>query len=464
MTNPSAWVEQALSLSTSDDCVVLLEDHTEANLRWAGNVLTTNGQMHRRSLTVIAFRHTGSGVASGAVSGPVAAEADLEPIVRAAERAATSAPDSEDAIELVSAAGPDGDFTEPAVGTTIEVFADFAPALGRACTAAAAADHHLYGFAEHIVTTTWLGSSRGVRKRHVQPTGRVELNLKSADMVRSAWVGEVTRDFVDIDAEAMYAAVVQRHGWSETLIDLPAGRYETLLPPSAVADLMIYTYWSSAARDAEEGRSVWSTRGSGSTTTRIGEQLATLPIRLGSDPAEPGLECAPFVLAESSGEGLQSVFDNGAPAPATDWILDGRLVDLVRPRAHAARTDREHRPTIDNLIMDAGGSTTLAEMIKNTERGLLLTCLWYIREVDPESLLLTGLTRDGVYLVEHGEVVGAVNNFRFNESPVDLLGRITEASAAEITLPREWNDWFTRTRMPAVRVPDFNMSTVSKAS
>ena len=103
-------------------------------------------------------------------------------------------------------------------------------------------------------------------------------------------------------------------------------------------------------------------------------------------------------------------------------------------------------------------------MVAATERGLLLTTLWYIREVDPQTLLLTGLTRDGVFLVEDGEVTGAVNNFRFNESPVDLLGRAVQASRTERTLPREWNDWFTRTAMPTLRVPDFNMSSVSPAS
>jgi predicted Zn-dependent protease len=114
--------------------------------------------------------------------------------------------------------------------------------------------------------------------------------------------------------------------------------------------------------------------------------------------------------------------------------------------------------------MDGGGTASLQQMISTTKRGLLLTCLWYIREVDPERLLLTGLTRDGVYLVEDGEVVGAVNNFRFNDSPVELLGRITEVGAAELTLCREWNDYFNRTIMPPIRVPDFNMSTVSQAS
>jgi predicted Zn-dependent protease len=103
-------------------------------------------------------------------------------------------------------------------------------------------------------------------------------------------------------------------------------------------------------------------------------------------------------------------------------------------------------------------------MIAHTERGLLLTTLWYIREVDPATLLLTGLTRDGVYLIENGEVTAAVNNFRFNESPIDLLRRVTEAGATETTLPREWKDWFTRTAMPPLRIPDFHMSSVSQAT
>ena len=140
------------------------------------------------------------------------------------------------------------------------------------------------------------------------------------------------------------------------------------------------------------------------------------------------------------------------------------LRELIRNRAHAGRTGTQPTPPADNLIMDGGGTANLQEMIARTKRGLLLTCLWYISEVDPGRLLLTGLTRDGVYLIEDGEVVGAVNNFRFNDSPIELLGRITEIGAAELTLCREWNDYFNRTIMPPIRVPDFNMSTVSQAS
>ena len=123
-------------------------------------------------------------------------------------------------------------------------------------------------------------------------------------------------------------------------------------------------------------------------------------------------------------------------------------------------------PAIDNLVLEVDGAAgDLDDVVAGTERGLLLTCLWYIREVDPQTLLLTGLTRDGVYLVENGEITGAVNNFRFNESPVDLLRPVHRTRRPPSRrFSREWgDDYFSRTAMPALRVPDFNMSSVSQA-
>jgi predicted Zn-dependent protease len=228
-----------------------------------------------------------------------------------------------------------------------------------------------------------------------------------------------------------------------------------------VADLLIYQYWSAAARDAADGRTVFSLPGG---RTRIGEQLTESPLSLISDPQYPGIECAPFVIAHASGS-TESVFDNGLPLQRTNWIDNGQLAALGQTRFSAALTKGDVTPMIDNLALEFQGATaSLDSLIASTERGLLLTTLWYIREVDPQTLLLTGLTRDGVYLVEGGEVVGAVNNFRFNESPVDLLSRVTESSTTDTALPREWNDFFTRVSMPTLRVRDFNMSTVSQAS
>jgi predicted Zn-dependent protease len=208
---------------------------------------------------------------------------------------------------------------------------------------------------------------------------------------------------------------------------------------------------------------VFSKAGGG---TRVGDRLTGLPLTLRSDPTAtvtPGLGSAPFVIAHASTR-QSSVFDNGLRLQPTDWISGGELAALIQTRHSAGQSGLPVTPAIGNLILDGGGSASLDEMIAGTGRGLLLTCLWYIREVDPQTLLLTGLTRDGTYLVENGEVTAAVNNFRFNESPVGMLARITEVGATTATLSREWGDYFARTAMPPVRVDGFNMSSVSQAS
>ncbi|UUN26129.1 metallopeptidase TldD-related protein [Streptomyces sp. FIT100] len=459
VSKPHEIVERALDLSTADGCVVIADEESSANLRWAGNALTTNGVTRGRTLTVIATVDGKEGTASGVVSRSAVTAEDLEPLVRAAEAAARAAGPAEDAQPLVTGVPVAGDFTDAPAETSSAVFTDFAPALGEAFARARSGGRELYGFAHHRLTSTYLGTSTGVRLRHDQPTGTLEVNAKSPDRTRSAWAGRSTRDFKDVDPAALDAELATRLGWAERRIELPAGRYETLLPPTAVADLLIYQLWSAAGRDAAEGRTVFSKPGGG---TRVGETLSELPLTLRSDPHEPGLESAPFVIAHASGDDA-SVFDNGLPLAPTAWVRDGKLDRLVTTRHSAGLTGLPVAPAIGNVILEGGDEErSLEEMVAGTERGLLLTCLWYIREVDPATLLLTGLTRDGVYLVENGEVAGEVNNFRFNESPVDLLSRAAEAGRTEKTLPREWSDWFTRAAMPALRIPDFNMSSVSQ--
>jgi predicted Zn-dependent protease len=461
MSTPQDLVEAALTQSSADGCVVVAAEHSETNLRWAANSLTTNGQMRTRSVTVISTFDGADGTSAGVVTRSVSNDDELAELVRASERAGRDAGPADDAAPLVGAYEHGDDWSSDPAETSVEVFERFAPELGAAFDRWKKSDQLLYGFAEHQLTSYFVGTSTGLRRRFDQPDGRLEVNGKSTDYSRSVWSGVHTRDFTDIDVDAVVDALDRRLDWAAKRIDLPAGRYETILPPSAVADFMIYAYWTASARDAEEGRNVYSSSGG---ATRIGERLAGLPLTLRSDPHAAGLQCPPFEVATESEGGLQSVFDNGMPIPATDWITDGTLTNLARTRAWATKTGTQPRPYVDNLILDGGGSVGLEEMIAGTERGLLLTCLWYIREVDPQTLLLTGLTRDGVFLVENGEVQGAVNNFRFNESPIDLLGRITEVGRSEPTLSREWSDYFRRTAMPAIRVPDFNMSTVSQAS
>jgi predicted Zn-dependent protease len=463
MSSPQELVDAALRASSADGCIVIAAESSETNLRWAANSLTTNGQMRSRSLTVISTFERPNGASAGVVTRAVTSAEEVDDLVRESEVAGREAEVADDASDLVEAYDNDDDWDAAPAETSAAVFDTFAPELGAVFDRWRGDRRLLFGFAEHQLTSYFLASSTGLRRRFDQPQGRLELNGKSDDYARSAWSGLHTRDFAGIDVAAATDALEQRLEWAGNRIDLPAGRYETILPPTAIADLMIYAYWTASARDADEGRNVYA---SGKGGTRIGEQLAALPMTLRSDPDEPGLECAPFEIATQSYGGLQSVFDNGLPAPATRWIDEGKLSDLIRTRAWARQTSGAPRPFLENLILDGpsdGSGASIEDMVRETERGLLLTCLWYIREVDPQTLLLTGLTRDGVYLVEDGKVRGAVNNFRFNESPIDLLSRAAEVGRTEHTLSREWSDEFMRTAMPAVRIPNFNMSTVSKA-
>ncbi|VXB61179.1 metallopeptidase TldD-related protein [Nocardioides sp. AX2bis] len=457
---PQDLAEHALAASSADDCVVVVRDATSANLRWATNTLTTNGVMHALSVTVVSFVRSAAGTGTGSVTSTATTRDQVEVLVASADAAARASSPAEDVAELLGdRVSPD--WAEAPEPTDVEVYATIAPALGEAFGRARSAGRVLYGFVNHEMTTTYLASSTGLRLRHVQPNGHVGVTGKSADLTRSAWVGAATRDFTDVDPLALDDELAKRLAWAERRVDLPAGRYDTILPPTAVADLMIDAYWYAGGRDAHEGQSVYSRRGGG---TRVGDRLARPGVGLWSDPAAPGLECAPFVLATTSSN-ESSVFDNGLALGRTDWLRDGELTSLIQTRHSAAMTDLPVTPYVDNLVLEVdGASGSVDDLVAGTERGLLLTCLWYIREVDPQTLLLTGLTRDGVYLVEDGEVTGAVNNFRFNESPVDLLRRFSHAGATVPGFSREWgDDYFSRTAMPPLRVPDFNMSSVSQA-
>jgi predicted Zn-dependent protease len=455
-STPQSLVEHALASSTSDQCVVVVHDSTSANLRWANNTLTTNGVAHGVSVSVIAFHGAGNASMSADVTTPEQVTA----LVERADQGARDAEAAEDRAELVQAESSP-DWENPPAETSVEVYRDFARELGEEFGRAEAEGRILYGFVNHELTTTHLGSSTGLRLRHVQPTGHYGCTGKTADLTGSAWVGGATRDFSDVSAQRMASDLATRLGWGARRVDLPAGHYDTVLPPTAVADLMIDAYWSAGARVAHEGQTVYARPGGG---TRIGEDLVADTVTLFSDPAYAGLECAPFVVASGSSN-ESSVYDNGLALARTPWIDSGRLASLVQTRQTAAMTGQPTTPGVDNLVLDVrGGAGTDLDLVSDVDDGLLLTCLWYIREVDPQTLLLTGLTRDGVYRVQGGEITGAVNNFRFNESPIDLLRRFTAAGSTVPSFSREWgDDYFSRTATPPLRIPDFNMSSVSQA-
>jgi predicted Zn-dependent protease len=449
---PQKVIDDALAAATADETIVIVRDRAEASLRWANSSMTTNGVSMGRSTSVLSIVWDGDRGHVGSVQTSEVDPALICDVVAASEAAARGAPGARDSASLITGSDAPEDWDDAVPTTGAEVFGDLAASLSRGFKGPDA----LYGFARHELATTFVASSTGVRRRFTQPTGSVEINAKRGGA--SAWAGVGTPDFVDVPTDQLLLELSTRLGWSKRTVSLPAGRYPTLMPPSTVADIMIYLVWMMDGRAAQEGRTALSAPGGG---TRVGERLTLSPVTLYSDPLAEPLQCRPFVATSSSSETV-SVFDNGMDINRVDWIRDGVINALAYPRAAAAEFGEPLAVAADNLLM-TGGDASLDEIIARTERALLLTTLWYIRTVDPTMLLLTGLTRDGVYLIEDGKVSAAVNNFRFNESPLDLLQRVTEVGATEITLPREWGDWATRAAMPPLMIPDFYMSSVSQA-
>jgi predicted Zn-dependent protease len=446
-------LDVAARLGGAEDTIVLVGDRVATSLRWANNSMTTNGVSTARNTTVISIVRQGDRARVGTLTSAEVDPSAIEELVAASQAAAASAPEARDAARLLTGNTAPADWDAPVRGTGPEVFSDLTGPLARGFRGT----DQLYGFAQHALETTFLATSSGLRRRFTQPTGSVEINAKRDGA--SAWVGVGSPDFAGVPTDSLLEQLSMRLDWAKRRVELPAGRYETILPPSAVADMMIYLAWSMSGRGAQEGRTALSAADGG---TRVGEKLTDLPLTLYSDPTASGLACTPFVATSSSSETL-SIFDNGLNIGRVDWIRDGVINALAYSRAAAEEFSAPVAVAADNILM-TGDSTELADMIAATERGLLLTTLWYMREVDPTTLLLTGLTRDGVYLVEDGEVTAAVNNFRFNESPLDLLRRASQAGVSEPTLPREWGDWVTRAAMPSLRIPDFHMSSVSQAT
>ena len=457
MISAQDLVEKILARATTDDCIVVVKDKTQANLRWASSTLTTNGVIQERNVTVIAFVAMDGSMASGAVSRTNVNESDIDALLAEATAAAKAAGAAEDFAPLAKDVAF-GDWSAAHTPTGPDVFSNFAPELGEMMRRSQSDAIELFGYAEHTHESIWVGSKGGMRLRHDSPVGRVEMTGKSHQRSRSTWDGVETHDFKDVSVSKIDANIRQRLAWQEKKIDLPAGKYDTIFPSGSIADLYVYMMWVAGGRDAFEGQSVFSKKGGG---TRVGEKLANVGLQLFSDPAHKVLPGSPFVSASSSSP-FTSVFDNGQKQNRVDWIKDGVLQSLVQTRASAKLTSLPYTPIGDNLVMSVdGASGGLDDLVKKVDNGLLLTTLWYIRMVDPNTLLLTGLTRDGVYYVKNGEVQGSTNNFRWNDSPVNALSRIAHAGASEWTQPREWAGDVTNMAVPPMVIRDFNMSTVS---
>ena len=333
--------------------------------------------------------------------------------------------------------------------------------LAQALNRARAEDLTWSGYAEANTDSTWVGVSSGARRVFHQSAASIEITQRATrtdGVLVSSWAGASANTFAELAIPDLEHTLRQAREWSEVDIEVKPGHYDVILTAEAVADLAIPALWEASARDAVEGSSAFAQPGGG---TKLGQPVMSPKISIRSDPGHPEVSTAPFVVEHSSGP-TSSVADNAQPLVATQWIDSGVLRHLIGPRSYQT-TVEQTRQVIDNIIIDSQGSGTLADLIARTENGLLITCLWYIRDVDRQTMLLTGLTRDGVYVIKDGKVVGAASNFRFNVSPLDVFSNIVDSTHSSRTQPREWGEYVQRVIAPAVMTTGFNLSTRSDA-
>ena len=451
-TDPSQLVTDVLRAATADEAVVAVTVSGEVNARWAMSMPTTNGSQFAETITITAIRHTPAGTAAATHSGPLAAWRE---VLAQAEAAARDGAPAIDAAPLLPGAQEPGWDAAPAPVPTLAVPEELARAF------AEDVDTEYFGYIEEAVATTYIGTSTGSRWRSDSSTARFELCGKQANRTRSAWHGAAGERLAEVDADTALVDVRAGLRAQHRPVELAAAPTTVILTPSAVADLMLCLWWEADARAAAEGRSAFS--GDGPAGTALGSRLTQRQLNLRSNPHAAGVRAPDRLWAPFSGSGV-SLFDTGSPIKDVAWIAEGRLAALATSRGAAAEFDLPAVVPAENLLLsDADGHGTLADVIARTERALLITSLWYIRDVDPQQLLVTGLTRDGTYLVADGKVTGATGNFRFNDSPLGLLNRIVDSGDPVRCLPREWADYFTRTVMPPLVISDFGLSTSSSA-
>ncbi|MDT5066409.1 MAG: hypothetical protein QOK02_2564, partial [Mycobacterium sp.] len=263
-------LSEAARLGKADETIVIVAEKSTASLRWAGNSMTTNGESLSRETAVISIVRRGDAAHVGSVTSSEVDPGSVTGLVAASQDAANAAPAARDSAPALTGSAVPADWETAVPVTGCDVFGSVATSLA---TGFRGADQ-LYGFARHELETTFLATSTGLRRRFTQPTGSVEINAKRDGA--SAWAGVGTPDFVSVPTDSMLETLSTRLDWSRRMVSLEPGRYETLMPPSTVADMMIYLGWTMDGRGAQEGRTALSTPGG----TRVGERLTDLGLTL----------------------------------------------------------------------------------------------------------------------------------------------------------------------------------------
>jgi predicted Zn-dependent protease len=437
-----ALTDRALSFSKAEETFVSLNGGERANVRFARNTATTSGASSGYNLAITAS----FGKRSGTVT---TAEFDDASLQRAARNAAEIAKLSPENPEAMPGIGPQTfapvkAFFDDAAGASPDWRAT---SVGAAIALSKQKDVVSAGFVETSAQIQAVANSKGLFGFDRYTAADYNLTARTPDGSGSGWASKSYNELRQLDPPKLAAAAIEKAAQSKNPVAIDPGKYTVVLEPAAVADLLAYFIFSADARQADEGRSYFSKKGGGN---RIGERVLGENVRIFSDPAH---SLAPSVA-----------FDNeGLPIGRNQWVENGVLKDLQYSRYWAQKQGKTPTAGPSNIIME-GGSATMADLIAGTERGILVTRFWYIRTLDPQTILLTGLTRDGLFLIEKGKVTRPLKNMRWNDSPVTALSSVEAMTPAERAVSGEGiGGGGLALVCPAARLKEFTFSSASDA-
>ena len=429
-------VEKVLATASADHVDVSLNGSSTANLRFARNTVSTSGTQTDASVSVT----TTFGTRSGSSTVNQLSDESLEVCVRRAEELAKLSPEDPEFMpplpqQEIAAIDAGVDPSPP------EVMAEGA----RVCIAEAErAGLVAAGFAKSSSDVECMANSAGFFGFHRSGAATFSMTARTEAGDGSGWSSRVGEVMSDIDFRSAASQAVEKARRSVKPKPLEPASYVTILEPACVADLVARLMWNLDARETDEGRSWLSKPGGGN---QIGDELFPKWIQVRSDPGDPACLQRPWAYS-------------GLPQVPRVWIADGKVQTVRRDRFWAKNTETEPVPFAPNTLM-SGSDKSVEDLVRETERGVLITSLWYIRSVDPQTLLCTGLTRDGIFWIEDGEIAHPVTNFRWNDSPVRVLKNALEASRPVRVSPRGWGS--TNVVVPALKVSGFELSSVSDA-
>lgn len=433
-----ALLTKVLSYSKADECEVNLNGTDSGNIRYARNAVSTSGKISQNTLVV----SSAFGKKSGVATINEFDDASLEKVVRRSEELAQLAPENPEYMPLL---GPQT-YAEPI--TFVPATAAITPKLRSDAVAASLkvakdAKAVAAGFMEDNASYAAMMNSKGLFAYNTSTNVNFSITVRTEDGKGSGYATRGYNDINKLDTKLATEIATQKAVQSAAAKAIEPGKYTVILEPAAAAVLVERIFFGLDARQADEGRSFLSLPGG---KTRLGEKLVDERVNLYSDPLHPELPTSTWT-------------GDGRPQEKTSWIEKGVVKNLTYSRYWAEKKGVKAIPGPDAVIME-GGTKSLEELIKGTKKGILVTRLWYIRDVDPQSLLLTGLTRDGTFYIENGKIMYPIKNFRFNESPVIMLNNLEELGKQERTVSVESNINYL---LPPMKIRDFTFSSLSDA-